>query len=91
MGRFLEKVIEKKSGGEHRSVSVRVTSSGTPSEGQVCGRMNEDPPKKHIGGMVAVELDGHESHQSKEQRQRDARRDRWFAGRDVRTLRVDGQ
>jgi very-short-patch-repair endonuclease len=42
------------------------------------------------GGMVAVELDGHESHKSREQRTRDARRDRWFAARDVRTLRWTG-
>ena len=38
------------------------------------------------GGMVVVELDGHESHKSKEDRIRDARRDRWFEARDVRTL-----
>jgi very-short-patch-repair endonuclease len=42
------------------------------------------------GGMVAVELDGHESHKSKEQRLRDARRDRWFEARKVRTLRWTG-
>lgn len=42
------------------------------------------------GGMVAVELDGHESHKTKEQRTRDARRDRWFAARNVRTLRWTG-
>lgn len=42
------------------------------------------------GGMVAVELDGHDSHRTKEQRERDARRDRWFAERKVRTLRWTG-
>jgi len=42
------------------------------------------------GGMVAVELDGHETHRSKEQRMRDAKRDRWFAARKVRTLRWTG-
>lgn len=42
------------------------------------------------GGMVAIELDGHDSHKSKEQRTRDARRDRWFAARKVRTLRWTG-
>ena len=40
--------------------------------------------------MIAVELDGHESHKSKEQRTRDAKRDRWFAARKVRTLRWTG-
>lgn len=42
------------------------------------------------GGMVAVELDGHETHKTKEQRTRDAKRDRWFAERKVRTLRWTG-
>jgi len=42
------------------------------------------------GGMVAVELDGHESHKTKEQRIRDAKRDRWFMARGVRTLRWTG-
>jgi very-short-patch-repair endonuclease len=42
------------------------------------------------GGMIAVELDGHESHKTKEQRTRDAKRDRWFAARKVRTLRWTG-
>ncbi|CAN5214009.1 hypothetical protein BH20ACT20_BH20ACT20_04270 [soil metagenome] len=42
------------------------------------------------GGMVAVELDGHEAHKTKEQRIRDAKRDRWFEGRKVRTLRWTG-
>lgn len=42
------------------------------------------------GGMVAVELDGHESHKTKEQRVRDAKRDRWFEARKVRTLRWTG-
>ncbi len=40
--------------------------------------------------MVAVELDGHESHKSKQDRERDAKRDRWFAERRVRTLRWTG-
>jgi very-short-patch-repair endonuclease len=42
------------------------------------------------GGMVGVELDGHESHKSKEQRARDAKRDRWFSARKVRMLRWTG-
>jgi very-short-patch-repair endonuclease len=42
------------------------------------------------GGVVAVELDGHESHKTKEQRQRDAARQRWFAERKVQTLRWTG-
>ncbi len=42
------------------------------------------------GGTVAVELDGHEWHKTKEQRQRDAKRDRWFNARGVRTLRWTG-
>jgi very-short-patch-repair endonuclease len=42
------------------------------------------------GGMVAVELDGHEAHKSKEQRMRDAKRDRWFAERKVTTVRWTG-
>lgn len=152
--RFLEGVISRLSGGNHRSVQVRVVSIGTPAEGQVCGRPGQPPPKKHIdvtdvpvekpesrvpleerdgywltpievpfydalretglvfavqpwiqgverryrldflifygGGMVAVELDGHESHKSKQDRERDAKRDRWFAERRVRTLRWTG-
>jgi very-short-patch-repair endonuclease len=36
------------------------------------------------GGTVAVELDGHEYHKSKEQRRHDAERDRWFNARGVR-------
>jgi very-short-patch-repair endonuclease len=42
------------------------------------------------GGMVGVELDGHETHKTKEQRAKDARRDRWFAARKVRMLRWTG-
>jgi very-short-patch-repair endonuclease len=42
------------------------------------------------GGAVAVELDGHEYHKSKEHRRRDAARDRWFAGRGIKTLRWTG-
>jgi very-short-patch-repair endonuclease len=37
-----------------------------------------------------VELDGHEWHKTKEQRARDAERDRWFAARNVRTIRWTG-
>jgi hypothetical protein len=42
------------------------------------------------GGMVVVELDGHESHKTREQRTRDARRQRWFEGRGIRVLRWTG-
>jgi very-short-patch-repair endonuclease len=152
--RFLLNVMKKLSPAHTPGVGVRVVSVGTPSEGQVCGRPGEPPPKPHIdvsdvpdekpessvpltkrdgywltpievpfydalrdtgvvfavqpwiqgverryrldflvfygGGMVAVELDGHESHKSKDDRERDARRDRWFAERRVRTLRWTG-
>jgi len=44
----------------------------------------------HDGGAVAVELDGHEWHKTKEQRGRDAARDRWFAARRITTLRFTG-
>jgi len=152
--RFLESVLKKLSPAHAPEISVRVVSAGTPSEGQVCGRPGEPPPKPHIdvtdvpdekpdsnvpltkrdgywltpievpfydalrdtgvvfavqpwiqgverryrldflvfydGGMVAVELDGHGTHKSKGDRERDARRDRWFAERRVRTLRWTG-
>jgi very-short-patch-repair endonuclease len=42
------------------------------------------------GAAVAVELDGHEYHKTKEQRRRDAERDRWFEARGIRTLRWTG-
>jgi very-short-patch-repair endonuclease len=42
------------------------------------------------GGAVAVELDGHEYHKTKAQRQHDAQRDRWFLARGVRTMRWTG-
>jgi very-short-patch-repair endonuclease len=42
------------------------------------------------GRVVAVELDGHDWHKTKEQRSRDAERDRWLAARDVQTLRWTG-
>jgi very-short-patch-repair endonuclease len=42
------------------------------------------------GEVVAVELDGHEYHKTKEQRARDADRDRRFAARKVHTLRWTG-
>jgi very-short-patch-repair endonuclease len=42
------------------------------------------------GGAVAVELDGHEWHRTKEQRGYDAARDRWFAARKIQTLRWTG-
>lgn len=42
------------------------------------------------GAAVAVELDGHDFHKTKEQRGRDAVRDRWFAARKVMTLRFTG-
>jgi very-short-patch-repair endonuclease len=40
------------------------------------------------GAAVAVELDGHGWHKTKEQRSSDATRDRWFAARKVTTLRL---
>jgi very-short-patch-repair endonuclease len=42
------------------------------------------------GRAIAVELDGHDWHKTKEQRARDADRDRWFAARKVQTLRWTG-
>lgn len=42
------------------------------------------------GKSVAVELDGHDSHKTKVQRQRDAERDRWFQARRISTLRWTG-
>ena len=42
------------------------------------------------GSAVAVELDGHDWHKTKEQRGHDAARDRWFAARKVTTLRFTG-
>jgi very-short-patch-repair endonuclease len=155
-GRLLDQVLREEWKGTYTSVNgaVRVCSAGAPSVGQVCGRRNTPPPKKHIdvsdvpvekpnsnvplthkhgywltpievpfydalrdtglvfavqpwiqgverryradflvfydGGMVVVELDGHESHKSKEDRIRDAARDRWFAARGVQTLRWTG-
>jgi very-short-patch-repair endonuclease len=44
----------------------------------------------HDGRSVAVELDGHDYHKTKEQRSRDAERDRWLAARKVETLRWTG-
>lgn len=41
-------------------------------------------------GAVVVELDGQESHKTKEQRAKDARRDRWFMARGIRVLRWTG-
>ncbi|MFL5858701.1 MAG: DUF559 domain-containing protein [Solirubrobacteraceae bacterium] len=40
--------------------------------------------------MVVVELDGHEPHKTREQRTRDAKRQRWFEGRGIRVLRWTG-
>lgn len=42
------------------------------------------------GGAVAVELDGHEFHKTKEQRGSDASRDRWLQARGIRTVRFTG-
>ena len=42
------------------------------------------------GRCVAVELDGHEYHKTKEQRQDDARRDRWLNARGIRVIRFTG-
>lgn len=42
------------------------------------------------GGAVAVELDGHDWHKTKEQRSHDSARDRWFAARKVTTIRFTG-
>jgi hypothetical protein len=42
------------------------------------------------GGIVIVELDGHESHKTREQRTRDAKRQRWFEARGMRVLRWTG-
>jgi very-short-patch-repair endonuclease len=42
------------------------------------------------GNVVAVELDGHDYHKTKEQRGRDAKRDPWFAARKITTLRFTG-
>ena len=42
------------------------------------------------GGAVAVELDGHDFHKSKEQRGKDAEKQNWFAGRKITTIRFTG-
>ncbi|WP_217915421.1 endonuclease domain-containing protein [Miltoncostaea marina] len=42
------------------------------------------------GSAVAVELDGHDAHKTKEQRSKDAERDRWLNARGIRTLRWTG-
>jgi very-short-patch-repair endonuclease len=42
------------------------------------------------GGVVAVELDGHEFHKTKEQRGHDAARDNWLAKRAIRVVRFTG-
>jgi very-short-patch-repair endonuclease len=42
------------------------------------------------GEAIAVELDGHDWHKTKEQRSHDAERDRWFQARKVRTIRFTG-
>jgi very-short-patch-repair endonuclease len=42
------------------------------------------------GRAVAVELDGHEYHKTKEQRTSDAIRDRWLLARGVRVVRFTG-
>ena len=42
------------------------------------------------GGAVGVELDGHEWHKTKEQRSRDAARDRWFQSRRIQIVRFTG-
>jgi hypothetical protein len=42
------------------------------------------------GGIVIVELDGHETHKSRDQRTYDARRQRWFEARGMRVLRWTG-
>jgi hypothetical protein len=42
------------------------------------------------GGIAIVELDGHESHRTREQRTRDAKRQRWFEARGMRVLRWTG-
>jgi very-short-patch-repair endonuclease len=44
----------------------------------------------HDGRAVAVELDGHDWHKTKEQRGKDAERDRWFKARKIETLRWTG-
>jgi very-short-patch-repair endonuclease len=44
----------------------------------------------HDGRSVAVELDGHDWHKTKEQRGKDAERDRWFKARKIETLRWTG-
>ncbi len=152
--RFLESVIKKQSGGQSRSVEVRVTSAGAPAEGEICARPWEPKPKKHLDvseiperkptgsvpyiekdgywltpievpfydalretaaifavqpwvqgvdrryrpdfmvfydrGVVIVELDGHETHKSREDRTRDAKRARWFQERGIQVLRWTG-
>jgi very-short-patch-repair endonuclease len=42
------------------------------------------------GRGVAVELDGHDSHKTKEQRGRDAARDRWLLSRGIPVVRFTG-
>jgi len=42
------------------------------------------------GGVIAVELDGHEFHKTKEQRGADATKDRWLQARGIRVVRFTG-
>ena len=44
----------------------------------------------HDGECIAVELDGHDWHKTKEQRSKDAARGRWLAARKIQTIRWTG-
>lgn len=40
--------------------------------------------------VTVVELDGHDSHKTQQQRTNDAQRDRWFCAQGIRTVRFTG-
>jgi hypothetical protein len=42
------------------------------------------------GGVIAVELDGHDWHKTKEQRGKDASKQNWLAARKITTVRFTG-
>jgi len=70
--------------------STGLTFSVQPWAQQADRRFRLDFLVFYAGGIVGVELDGHETHKSKEDRGYDTARERWFAQRGIQIHRWTG-
>jgi very-short-patch-repair endonuclease len=73
-----------------RLAETGLTFSAQPFLQQADDRVRPDFLVLYDGGVIAVELDGHDWHKTKEQRGKDASKQNWLAARKITTVRFTG-